>query len=164
MRSTLQPPKYVPPTVGGHRLGALFRFQGWTLFWGRPLGGSNRGSVPWSQQLNLQRCVSLTRMALLPTGTPSRCRQSEGKRARQKWKPGTAGGALEGSTYIWKPVYAGGLTVCVWEARQSGRPADKYMVRCLEAGPSRRPKMYIAGKPDKTEYTMILRLHHTWRM
>ena len=52
----------------------------------------------------------------------------------------------------------------VWEARQSGRPADKYMVRCLEAGPSRRPKMYIAGKPDKTEYTMILRLHHTWRM
>ena len=54
----------VGTTVGGHRLGGVFLIQTWPPFWGRPLGGSKRGSVPPSQQLNLQRCVSLTSMAV----------------------------------------------------------------------------------------------------
>ena len=48
-------------------------------------------------------------------------------------KPDNAGGPLSGSTYTWKPVCAGGLIVCIWEARQSGRPGDKYKVRYMEA-------------------------------
>ena len=34
-------------------------------------------------------------------------------------KPDNAGGPSPGSTYTWKPVYAGSLAVCTWEARQS---------------------------------------------
>ena len=44
---------------------------------------------------------------------------------KQLEKPDNAGGPLPGSTYTWKPVYAGGLAVCTWEAQQSGRPGDK---------------------------------------
>ena len=29
--------------------------------------------------------------------------------------------------------YQGGLSVCIWEARQSGRPGDKYKLRYMEA-------------------------------
>ena len=48
-------------------------------------------------------------------------------------EPDNAGGPLDGCTYTWKPVHAGGLSVCIWEARQSGRPGDKYNVRYMEA-------------------------------
>ena len=34
-----------------------------------------------------------------------------------------------------RPVYTGGLIVCIREARQSGRPGDKYTVRYMEVGP-----------------------------
>ena len=46
-----RPPKVCPPTVGGHRLGGLFLIQKRPPFWGRLLGGSNRGSVSWSQKI-----------------------------------------------------------------------------------------------------------------
>ena len=66
-------------------------------------------------------------------------------------KPDNAGGPLPGSIYTWKPVCAGGLIVCIWEARQSGRPGDKYTVRCLEAGPCRRPYSIHLGSPTMRE-------------
>ena len=66
-------------------------------------------------------------------------------------KPDDAGGPPLGSIYTWKPVYAGGLTVCIWEARQSGRPGDKYTVRYMEAGPCRRPYSIHLGSPTMRE-------------
>ena len=41
--------------------------------------------------------------------------------------------------------------MCIWEARQSGRPGDKYTVRCLEAGPCRRPYSIHLGSPTMRE-------------
>ena len=66
-------------------------------------------------------------------------------------KPDNAGGPLQGSTYTWKPVYAGDLIVCIREARQSGRPGDKYTVRYMEAGPGRRPYCIQLGSPTMRE-------------
>ena len=55
-------------------------------------------------------------------------------------KPDRAGGPVTNTLCdVWQPVYAGGHTVCIWEARQSGRPDDKYTVKYMEAGPCRRP-------------------------
>ena len=66
-------------------------------------------------------------------------------------KPDDAGGPPQGSTYTWKPVYAGCHSVCIWEARQSGRPGDKYTVRYMEAGPCRRPYCVQLGSPTMRE-------------
>ena len=66
-------------------------------------------------------------------------------------KPGNAGGPLEGSTYTRKPVYAGGLSVTIREARRSGRPGDKYTVKCMEAGPGRKPYCIQLGSPALRE-------------
>ena len=69
-----------------------------------------------------------------------------------------AGGPLVEFTYTWKLVYAGGLLVCIWEARQSGRPAGKFTVRYMEAGPSRRPssrspgEALSCGRPPRSIY------------
>ena len=54
-------------------------------------------------------------------------------------KPDNAGGPLEISTYTWKVVYAGGLNVCIREARHSWRPGDQYTVRYMDSGPCGRP-------------------------
>ena len=43
-------------------------------------------------------------------------------------KPDDAGGPVESSTMTGRPVYAGGPTVSIREARQSGRPCDKSTV------------------------------------
>ena len=66
-------------------------------------------------------------------------------------KPDNAGGPLERFTYTWKPVYAGGLIVTIREARQSGRPGDKYTVKYMEAGPGRRPYDIQLGNPRMWE-------------
>ena len=62
-------------------------------------------------------------------------------------KPDNAGGPVEGSRHTWKPVYAGGLIVSIREARQSGRPCDKYTVkngsRCMSEA-----LLKTIGKPD----------------
>ena len=39
----------------------------------------------------------------------------------------------------WTPVYAGGLSACGREARQSGRPSGKNTLRYMEASPCLRP-------------------------
>ena len=62
-------------------------------------------------------------------------------------KPDNAGGPLQGSTYTWKPVYAGGLIVPIREGRQSGRPGDKHTVKYMDAGPSLRPYGIHLGNP-----------------
>ena len=41
--------------------------------------------------------------------------------------------------------------VCTWEARQSGRPGDKYTVRHMEGGPCRRPYSIHLGSPTMRE-------------
>ena len=66
-------------------------------------------------------------------------------------KPDNAGGPLERFTYTWKPVYVGGLIVSIREARQSGRPGDKYTVRYMEDGPCRRPHCIQLGSPTMRE-------------
>ena len=53
-----RPTKRCPPTVGGHRLGGLFRVELWPCFWGRGSAGSVPGPVSWS----------------LPRSTPIVCR------------------------------------------------------------------------------------------
>ena len=40
-----QTPKKCPPIVGGYRLRPPFRIQRWPLFWVRPLGGPQMGSM-----------------------------------------------------------------------------------------------------------------------
>ena len=66
-------------------------------------------------------------------------------------KPGNAGGPLERSTCTWKPVYAGGLIECIREARQSGRPGDKYTVKYVEAGAGHWPYDIQMGSPTMRE-------------
>ena len=77
-------------------------------------------------------------------------------------KPDSAGDPEPGSTYTWKPVYAGGLMVCVREALQSGRPGDK--THCKIHGSRSMPEAiwYTSGKPNNAGgrppgYT------HTWK-
>ena len=41
--------------------------------------------------------------------------------------------------------------MCEREARPSGRPGDKYIVRCMEAGLYRRPYCIQRGSPVKRE-------------
>ena len=78
-------------------------------------------------------------------------------------KPDNAGGPLQGSTYTWKPVYAGGLIVSIREGRQSGRPGDKHTVKYMEAGPGLRPcgihlgTLCDAGGP-------LVEFTYTWKL
>ena len=65
-------------------------------------------------------------------------------------KPDAAGGPLQGCTYTGKPVHAGSL-VCIREARQSGRPGDKYIITYMEAGLCRRPCCIHLGSPTLRE-------------
>ena len=58
-------------------------------------------------------------------------------------KSDNAGGPVEGSTYTWKPVYAGGLVVCIREARHSGRSDDKYALRYMHGSPSMPEAIWI---------------------
>ena len=62
-------------------------------------------------------------------------------------KPDIAGGPLQESAYTWKPVSAGGLIVCIREAREIGRPGGEYTVRYMEAGLCRRPYCIHLGSP-----------------
>ena len=41
--------------------------------------------------------------------------------------------------------------MCIREARQSGRPDDKYTVRYMEAGPCQRPYCIQLGSPTMRE-------------
>ena len=41
--------------------------------------------------------------------------------------------------------------MCIREARQSGRPGDKYTLRYMEAGPCRRPCCIQPGSPTMRE-------------
>ena len=66
-------------------------------------------------------------------------------------KPDTAGDQLQGLTTARKPVSAGGLMVCTREARRSGRPGDKYIIRYMEAGLCRRPFCVRLGSPTLRE-------------
>ena len=66
-------------------------------------------------------------------------------------KPDNAGGPLEGSTWTWKAVKAGGHIVCTREARLSGRPGDKNKLGCTEAGLCRRPYCIQLGSPTMRE-------------
>ena len=108
-------------------------------------------------------------------------------------KPDHAGCPLQGSTYMWKPVYAGGLIVCVREARRSERPGVKYTVSYMEACPCWRPHWIqlgnqtmrgatcndlhtygsrsmpgaiscVQGKPDRAGGPVINTLYDTWKL
>ena len=68
---TFRPPKRCPPTVGGHRLGGRFLSQKRPPFWGRPLGGSKRGSVSWLQQFSITLVCRLPMIALFAHNHPS---------------------------------------------------------------------------------------------
>ena len=70
---------------------------------------------------------------------------------RTKRRPDEAGGpALCVLGYTWKPVYAGGHRVYVWETRHHGRPSSG-IYRHLEAGPRRRPGAAVKGSPNSRE-------------
>ena len=70
-------------------------------------------------------------------------------------KPDTAGCPQQGSTKTRKPVYAGGLIVCIREARQGGRPGDEYTITYMEVGLCRWPHCIQLGKPGKAGGMMI---------
>ena len=55
--STFDPPIYVPPTVGGHRLGGHFLAGKWHPNRGPAFGGSKTGSVSWSRPMNTRPCM-----------------------------------------------------------------------------------------------------------
>ena len=63
-------------------------------------------------------------------------------------KPDTVGGPVPGSTYTWKPVYAGGLMVCVREALQSGRTCDKTHCKIHGSRSMQKAIWYTHGKPN----------------
>ena len=50
-------------------MGGLFLIQTWPPFWGRPLGGSKRGSVPWSQQFDASFVCRCQRLLSLSVAT-----------------------------------------------------------------------------------------------
>ena len=80
-------------------------------------------------------------------------------------KPGKAGGPLQGCTYTRKPVYAGGLVVCIREARQGGRPGDKCNIVYMEAGLCRRPYCKHLGSPTlRDAHYKDLHTYGSWSM
>ena len=80
-------------------------------------------------------------------------------------KPGKEGGPLQGCTYTRKPVYAGGLVVCIREARQGGRPGDKCNIVYMEAGLCRRPYCKHLGSPTlRDAHYKDLHTYGSWSM
>ena len=75
---------------------------------------------------------------------------------RRRWQEILGRPAAEGqipalSKSLSDSVYAGGLMVCIREARQSGRPGDQYTIIYMEAGLCRRPHCIHLGSPARRE-------------
>ena len=80
-------------------------------------------------------------------------------------KPGKEGGPLQGCTYTRKPVYAGGRVVCIREARQGGRPGDKFTIVYMEAGLCRRPSCKHLRSPTlRDAHCKDVHTYGSWSM
>ena len=69
----------------------------------------------------------------------------------EQGKPDNAGGPVINTLwYTWKPVYAGGHIVDIWEARHCGRPIA-WIYTHMKAGLCQRPHYVYKGRSTKWE-------------